>query len=242
MRFKGSILASLLATFICLSAVVSFALSTPVGVYGHVTVNGAATSGVAVSLSGGQSTSTDGSGFYQFGINSGSSYTVTASYNGHSASKSFTANGDTQVDLNIAYTTSTPTATPSPSSSPTTPPGGNGGSSGNVGSSGSSGGSNGNVGSTGSRGYATVTPTPLPETDNSITNASAAAIAPTVAPTIAPTVLPTSTPTPTPVPTPTATAVPVSGLNDSFPWWIVALLGALGVIVVAAYFFLMRRH
>lgn len=102
---------------------------TPSSVYGHISVDGTATGGVSVSISDGQSTSTDGSGYYQFGISEGVTYTITASYNGFSASNTFTALGSrNQVDLNIDTVnqptpTPTPTPTPEPSVTPTPKPG-----------------------------------------------------------------------------------------------------------------------
>ena len=212
---------------LCISVLTTTALaqSAPLYISGHVTVNGEAAAGVSVSAGSSHST-TDSSGFYQLSpsVSNGSGVTVTANYQGHQQSKTVTQNmqGGTTADLAITY--STATATPHPSTSSP--------------SSGGNGGSGGNVGSAGSLGYVTITPLPMPEANDS--NSDMAAV--TITPTVTPTIMPTATPTPTPVPTPTATAVPVSGQDSSFPWWLVALLGALGVIVVAAYFLLLRKH
>ncbi len=202
-------------------APVSVAQSAPPSaLHGHVYVNGVATNGITVSLSGASSgsytTKNDAggnSGYYQFAITNGSSYTVSATYNGHTASQSFTASSlDVVVDLHIDYSTST--ATPTPTANP--------------GSGGNSGGSSGSGGSYYSGGFVTITPTPTPvQITNNTTSTGTA------------TITPTPTPTPTPTQNETATPVPVS---PGFPWWLVALLAALVVIVGAAYFLFMRRN
>lgn len=187
----------------------------PSALHGHIYVNGVATNGLVVSLSGASSgsytTKNDAggnSGYYQFAITNGSSYTVSATYDGHTASQSFTAHSlDVVVDIHIDYSTST--ATPTPSASPTA--GGNSG---------------GNSGGSGSSVTATPTPTPTPT------------VTPTESATITP--IPSDTPTPTPTPVPSA-ATPEQPQNG-FPWWLIALLAAIVVIASGAYYLFMRRN
>jgi Zn-dependent protease len=96
--------------------------SIPCTVTGHATVGGSVASGVTVSLSDGQSKTADSNGYFQFTVNNGSPYTLTASYGGHSASKGFTATGALmQVDINVdnaqssAANPSAQTTAPTPS-------------------------------------------------------------------------------------------------------------------------------
>lgn len=111
-----TILAIIVISVLPFSAVMQ---SIPCTVIGHVTADGSMVSGALVSLNDGQSGTTDGNGYFQFTVSNGSSYTISASYNGHSASKAFTAIGaQVQVDINI-NTAPTPTTNPS-SNNPTT--------------------------------------------------------------------------------------------------------------------------
>ena len=86
-------------------ALMVFAVPTPGLIYGNVIFNGSGVNGVTVTLSGAESktTATDGSGYYQFGVTQGNTYTVSASYNCHSASKTVTVNSD-QVNVNLDVT------------------------------------------------------------------------------------------------------------------------------------------
>ena len=221
---------------LCISVLTTTALAQsvtqPLFIYGYVTVNGAATSGVSVSA-GGSSTTTGSSGYYQLSpsVANGSSVTVTANYQGHQQSKSVTQNMQPRAEADFAITYAVPSATTTPTSPPSS--GGNGG----------SGLGGGGIPATGSAGYASHD-APTPAANNTTSNTVTATIAPTVAPTVVPTIAPTATPTTaaTSIPTATIVASQLSGLNDSFDWWIAALLGALAVIVGSLYYFIMRKH
>jgi len=111
-------------------------------VVGHVYVNGIAMNGVQVSCPGvvacSSETTNDGRGnpgFYQLGtyLNDTASYTITATYDGHTTSQNFTANqAEPTIDLYINYTltppthtvtvTPTPIVTPTPKVTPTVTP------------------------------------------------------------------------------------------------------------------------
>ena len=100
---------------VCALTAAAFAVGMPLTIIGHVTVNGTAMGGVSVSA-GDSHASTDDSGYYQIvpSVDNGSSVTVTADYQGHTASGTATQQGqdNVTVDLSITYTTSTPTPVP----------------------------------------------------------------------------------------------------------------------------------
>jgi hypothetical protein len=94
-------------------------------IYGNVYVNNNPTAGITVN-GGGQQATTDGSGLYQFRytVPIGTSITLTANYNGHTASDTFTVPDSPSVkkDLYIMIETPTTSPTPSPSDNPSTTP------------------------------------------------------------------------------------------------------------------------
>ena len=98
--------------------------------YGYVFVNGAGVNDIAVNLTCNGSLSSDSpfstlydtghnAGYYQFNIDNGSLYSVSATYNDTTSSVSFTAYGDTENNLSITFATPTPTPTDTPTPTPT---------------------------------------------------------------------------------------------------------------------------
>jgi len=183
--FRLSVLSTLL--IICAGLLVpsAFASGVPLAVYGYVTVNGAPMAGVMISAND-TITSTNSTGFYEISpsVVTGSDVTVTAVYQGHSASGTITQNDQGFVELNLSIM--------APGSSPSTGPSGQG----TGGSSGSSGGS----GSSGSSGTvtATVMPSPVPTANSKTTVISSTHTPVPVTPT--PTIAPSGTSTPKPTP------------------------------------------
>lgn len=149
MKLLRVLLAVVMLLALSSQALVVFAVPSPGMpglIYGDVIYNGSGVGGVTVTLSGAESksTTTDGNGYYQFGVTQGNTYTVSASYDGHTASKTVTINTD-QVNINLDVTgsqssggssggtftyynppTATPTvaqaATPTPTPTPTPMP------------------------------------------------------------------------------------------------------------------------
>lgn len=112
----------MLALFIAASLampIVNAQEAPPTTVAGTVTVNGVATNGVSVSGGGGSDTTHDG-GKYTFSVTPDKPITITATYQGHSASATVTVkSGDMMVkDLSINYQIATPTPTASPTVKP----------------------------------------------------------------------------------------------------------------------------
>jgi hypothetical protein len=92
---------------------VAAGLSTPTGIFGYVKLDGYPAGGAIVVLSGGQSATADSNGYFIFssGVENGSTYTITASYNDLSTASTFTAHGDRmQIDLNISTLTTAHTS------------------------------------------------------------------------------------------------------------------------------------
>jgi hypothetical protein len=102
-RLIDAILTILVLCLFTIPIVTGF--STPTGIFGYVKMDGSPIGGAAVTLSDGQSATTDASGYYIFasGVDNGSSYTITATSNGLSTSNTFTAHGDRmQIDLSLS--------------------------------------------------------------------------------------------------------------------------------------------
>ncbi len=118
--FRTALAMALLMMVLLVSVIPVSSQSIPCVVLGYVKLDGSPIGGATVSLNDGQSTTSDSSGFYQFAVNNGSSYTATASYNGHSTSSSFTAMG-ANVHVNLGISSVNPTAQPTnPTASPPT--------------------------------------------------------------------------------------------------------------------------
>lgn len=105
--------AALAIVVLCLLAMpVAAQLTTPTGVFGYVKMDGSLVGGATVTLSDGQSATTDDSGYYNFvgSVNNGSKYSITASYNGQSTSTTFMAHGD-RMQMDLSISTPTPART-----------------------------------------------------------------------------------------------------------------------------------
>jgi hypothetical protein len=152
----------------------------PCVIRGTVTYNGSPVAGATVVASSGDSTTTGGDGSYGLDTLSGSTITVTATYNGHS--RSIIVNTPSDGGMMIANTiaiTFTPTPTPTPAPTPTSKP------------------------------TATPIPTPTPAPGSTPTPAPVPAT-PTPAPAQAQTATPTPVQTETPALASTASATPTS--------------------------------
>src|SRR5208337_2577704 len=104
--FRLAALLPILVTCVIVLSSLAFAQAVPLTIIGYVTVNGTPMAGVTVS-GGGQSTTTASDGSYTLGIGiaTNTSATITATYQGYSASGTATQENQGMVELDLSIVT-----------------------------------------------------------------------------------------------------------------------------------------